>query len=158
MPPRGRSSRRHPLGAKNNTRHTTTCSRKFEMKNTTPTISESSINLRADGWFHIENEGVHPNRKARVVPVLDDEACRRSVNRFNTEADRPGFPGTLIDHEGRGGQSSEVGISSGRKPIADFAPAFLSAVPDTVWLHKPATSCRGRNTPRARCGLLHVPS
>jgi hypothetical protein len=73
------------------------------MKNTTPSISESSFTLRADGWFHLENEGVHPNEKAGLVQVFDDEACRRIVNRFNTEADSQEFPGMLIDLEGGGG-------------------------------------------------------
>ncbi|HUD47536.1 MAG TPA: phage protease [Candidatus Baltobacteraceae bacterium] len=69
------------------------------MKNTTSTISETSFTLPADGWFHIENKGVHPNEKAGVVQVLDDEACRSIVNRFSAEADQAGFPGMLIDHE-----------------------------------------------------------
>jgi hypothetical protein len=64
------------------------------------TISnEPPFTLPADGWFHIENKGIHPNEKAGVVQVIDDEACQSIVNRFNGEADKPGFPGMLIDHE-----------------------------------------------------------
>jgi hypothetical protein len=51
------------------------------MKNTAPTISESSFTLRADGWFDIENEGVHPNEEAGVVLVLDDEGCRCIIDK-----------------------------------------------------------------------------
>ena len=97
------ATRQEQPEAKDKTRHITTCSRKFDMKNTAPAISESSFNLRADGWLHLENEGVHQDEMAGVVPVLDDEAWRRIVNRINTEADQPGFPGMLMDDEGRGG-------------------------------------------------------
>jgi len=65
----------------------------------TSTDSEPAFTLPADGWFHIENKGLHPNENAGVVQVVDDEACRSIVHHFNAEADRPGFPGMLIDHE-----------------------------------------------------------
>src|SRR5580658_6644744 len=53
----------------------------------------------ADGWYQIEARGEHPNRRAGVVQVLDETACQSIVNRFNAEAERPGFAGMLIDHE-----------------------------------------------------------
>jgi len=56
----------------------------------------------ADGWYHIEPRGEHPNREAGVVQVIDGEACEEIANRFNADADA----GTLthghemlIDHE-----------------------------------------------------------
>ena len=56
----------------------------------------------ADGWYHIEPKGEHPNRTAGVVQVIDAPACEAIVNRFNADADA----GTLthghemlIDHE-----------------------------------------------------------
>jgi phage I-like protein len=53
----------------------------------------------ADGWYNIEAAGEHPNARAGVVQVIDDTACKSIVNTFNREADKPGFPGMLIDHE-----------------------------------------------------------
>lgn len=52
-----------------------------------------------DCWYHIEARGEHPNRRAGIVQIIDDTACRSIVNRFNEEAARPGFAGMLIDHE-----------------------------------------------------------
>ena len=58
-----------------------------------------------DGWYHIEPMGEHPNREFGVVQVVDADAVRGIVNRFNTEADDwklahgEEFPGMLIDHE-----------------------------------------------------------
>ena len=56
----------------------------------------------ADGWYHIEPAGEHPNREAGVVQVIDGEARESIVNRFNAGANA----GTLshgnemlIDHE-----------------------------------------------------------
>jgi len=56
----------------------------------------------ADGWYQIEPLGEHPNAPANVVQVIDVEAARSIVNRFNTSADA----GTLshgaemlVDHE-----------------------------------------------------------
>ena len=40
----------------------------------------------ADGWYHIEPKGNHPNSEAGVVQVIDDEACTSIVNRFNQAA------------------------------------------------------------------------
>jgi hypothetical protein len=53
----------------------------------------------ADGWYMIEPRGEHVNRPAGVVQVIDAEAAESIVNRFNSEADAPGFAGMLIDHE-----------------------------------------------------------
>ncbi len=52
-----------------------------------------------DGWYHLEAKGEHPNKRAGVIQIIDDAACESIVNRFNAEAERPGFPGMLIDHE-----------------------------------------------------------
>src|SRR5882724_4314663 len=55
-----------------------------------------------DGWYQIEPKGEHPNRAAGVVQVIDDEAARSIVNRFNEDAAagklRHGNE-LLIDHE-----------------------------------------------------------
>ena len=53
----------------------------------------------ADGWYHIEAQGEHPNRRAGIIQVIDAAACASIVNRFNAEAAAPGFAGMLIDHE-----------------------------------------------------------
>jgi phage I-like protein len=53
----------------------------------------------ADGWYQIEARGEHPNRRAGIVQIIDEEACQSIVNRFNTEAAQAGFAGMLIDHE-----------------------------------------------------------
>jgi phage I-like protein len=53
----------------------------------------------ADGWYQIEARGDHPNQRAGVVQIIDDQACDAIVNRFNSEAAQPGFAGMLIDHE-----------------------------------------------------------
>ena len=45
----------------------------------------------ADGWYNIEAKGLHPNRNAKLVQVIDDEACASIVNRFNQEAAQPGW-------------------------------------------------------------------
>ena len=47
----------------------------------------------------LEAKGEHPNTRAGVVQVIDDPASDSIVNRFNAEADEPGFAGMLIDHE-----------------------------------------------------------
>ena len=47
----------------------------------------------------IEAKGLHPSRSAGVVQVIDDKACLSIVNRFNAEADKPGYAGLLVDHE-----------------------------------------------------------
>ena len=56
----------------------------------------------ADGWYQIEPKGEHPNRAAGVIQVIDDEATRSIVERFNQDAAtgklRHGNE-MLIDHE-----------------------------------------------------------
>ena len=56
----------------------------------------------ADGWYQIEPKGEHPNRAAGVIQVIDDEAARSIVERFNQDAAtgklRHGNE-MLIDHE-----------------------------------------------------------
>src|SRR6185312_16209200 len=56
----------------------------------------------ADGWYQIEPKGEHPNQAAGVIQVIDEEAMRSIVDRFNADA----AAGTLrhgnellIDHE-----------------------------------------------------------
>ena len=56
----------------------------------------------ADGWYHIEPRGAHPNREAGIVQVIDGEACEAIANRFNADADAGTLPHgheMLIDHE-----------------------------------------------------------
>jgi phage I-like protein len=53
----------------------------------------------ADGWYQIEAKGEHPNRRAGVIQVIDEAACRAIVKQFNAEAAEPDFAGMLIDHE-----------------------------------------------------------
>ena len=56
----------------------------------------------ADGWYQIEPLGEHPNRAAGVIQVIDEEAARSIVGRFNQDAAagklRHGSE-MLIDHE-----------------------------------------------------------
>jgi len=56
----------------------------------------------ADGWYHIEPQGEHLNRKAELVQVIDKAACESIVNRFNAAADAGKLSHgheMLIDHE-----------------------------------------------------------
>ena len=53
----------------------------------------------ADGWYHIEAAGEHPNHRAGIVQVIDAQACAAIVSSFNSRASAPGYPGMLIDHE-----------------------------------------------------------
>lgn len=55
-----------------------------------------------DGWYQIEPKGEHPNRRAKLVQVIDDNACQQIVNRFNADADAGSLSHgheMLIDHE-----------------------------------------------------------
>jgi hypothetical protein len=53
----------------------------------------------ADGWYHIEPKGEHLNREAGVY--AGDRRCSdpKHCEPVQPEADKPGFPGMLIDHE-----------------------------------------------------------
>ncbi len=66
------------------------------------TILNREFKHPADGWYQIEPKGVHPNQEAGVTQIIDDEATRTIVNRFNTDAAanklRHGSE-MLIDHE-----------------------------------------------------------
>lgn len=50
--------------------------------------------LPADGWYHIEVSGEHPNRAAGVTQVIDDAAVESIVRNFD-----PGESGMLIDQD-----------------------------------------------------------
>ncbi len=66
------------------------------------TILNRSYLHPADGWYHLEPKGEHPNPSARVVQVIDDDACREIVQRFNQDADAGRLSHgreMLIDHE-----------------------------------------------------------
>jgi phage I-like protein len=55
-----------------------------------------------DGWYHIEPKGDHVNARAGLVQVIDDEAVKSIVNRFNVAADEGSLSHgneMLIDHE-----------------------------------------------------------
>ena len=66
------------------------------------TILNREFQHPADGWYQIEPKGSHPNRAAGVVQVIDEEAAKSIVNRFNADATagklRQGSE-LLIDHE-----------------------------------------------------------
>jgi phage I-like protein len=47
----------------------------------------------------IEPKGLHPNKRAGVVQVIDEEAAVSIVNRFKEASSAPDFAGMLIDHE-----------------------------------------------------------
>lgn len=56
----------------------------------------------ADGWYHIEPRGEHPNRAAGVVQVIDGKACEAIANRFNADAEAGALTHgheMLVDHE-----------------------------------------------------------
>lgn len=66
------------------------------------TILNRQFRHPADGWYHIEPRGQHPNTTAGVVQLIDEEAVREIVATFNRDAEN----GTLshggemlIDHE-----------------------------------------------------------
>lgn len=56
----------------------------------------------ADGWYCIEPKGEHLNKASNVVQVIDNEAARSIVNRFNADATAGRLSHgseMLIDHE-----------------------------------------------------------
>jgi len=56
----------------------------------------------ADGWYHIEPKGNHPNQAGKIIQVIDDAACQSVVNRFNQDANAGRLSHgheMLIDHE-----------------------------------------------------------
>jgi phage I-like protein len=53
----------------------------------------------SDGWYMIEPLGETPNPDHKLVQVIDAAAAGSITNRFNSEADKPGFAGMLVDHE-----------------------------------------------------------
>jgi len=69
------------------------------------TILNREFQHPADGWYQIEVPGEHPNQSAGLVQVIDGQAVKSIVNRFNQEADdyaaRTGrtFPGLAVDIE-----------------------------------------------------------
>jgi phage I-like protein len=66
------------------------------------TILNRAFQHPADGWYHIEPRGEHPNHQAGVVQVIDEEAVKAIVNRFNADADAGQLSHgaeMLIDHE-----------------------------------------------------------
>ncbi len=62
-------------------------------------ILNRNFELPADGWFHIAPIGEFPHRKAGLVQVLDEEACRSIVTDFTNRSRKPDFPGVLIDYD-----------------------------------------------------------
>ena len=64
-----------------------------------PLILNRDFAHPADGWYMIEPLGEHPNRPAKLVQVIDAAAATAIVNRFNQDAEAPGFAGMLVDHE-----------------------------------------------------------
>ena len=62
-------------------------------------ILNRSFQHPSDGWYQIEALGEHPNAAAGVIQVIDADASRSIVSRFNAEAAQPGFAGLLVDHE-----------------------------------------------------------
>jgi phage I-like protein len=68
---------------------------------TTPILNRE-FQHPADGWYHIEPSGEHPNSAAGIVQVIDAEACEKIVNRFNADAKAGALQHgheMLIDHE-----------------------------------------------------------
>src|SRR5438128_1820956 len=56
----------------------------------------------ADGWYHLEPLGEHPNTAAGVVQVIDMKAIDSIVRGFNADADAGRLPHgaeMLVDHE-----------------------------------------------------------
>ena len=56
----------------------------------------------ADGWYHIEPKGEHPNTAGQVVQIIDDAACHSIVHLFNADAATGRLTHgreMLIDHE-----------------------------------------------------------
>ncbi len=66
------------------------------------TILNRDFQHPADGWYHIEPRGEHPNATAGVVQLIDDEAVGEIVEAFNRDADQGELSHgseMLIDHE-----------------------------------------------------------
>ncbi len=66
------------------------------------TILNREFQHPADGWYHIEPRGEHPNTEAGVVQIIDDAAVDTIVLAFNRDADAGALSHgreMLIDHE-----------------------------------------------------------
>ncbi len=65
-----------------------------------PAAADFGFSHPLDAWYEIEHPGEHPNTRAGVVQVIDNQAVNSIVANFNREADAtPNFPGMLIDIE-----------------------------------------------------------
>lgn len=67
-----------------------------------PKILNRDFKHPVDGWYQIEPKGEHPNRPAKVIQVIDEEAITQIVNRFNADAAAGELAHgheMLIDHE-----------------------------------------------------------
>jgi hypothetical protein len=51
------------------------------------TILNRDFQHPADGWYMIEPQGDHPNRRSNVTQVIDDQAMNDIVKRFNEDAE-----------------------------------------------------------------------
>jgi phage I-like protein len=55
--------------------------------------------LPADGWYQISAKGEFPHKPTGLLQVIDDDACRRMLDRFHGESATPNFPGLLVDFD-----------------------------------------------------------
>ncbi|PWU18917.1 MAG: hypothetical protein C5B50_07825 [Verrucomicrobia bacterium] len=66
------------------------------------TILNRDFQHPPDGWYMIEPKGEHPNRRAGITLVIDEQAIRQIVNRFNEDAAAGKLRHAhelLVDHE-----------------------------------------------------------
>ena len=55
--------------------------------------------LPEDGWYQLSSLGDFGHTPTGLTQVVDEEACRAIVERFNADAARPNFAGLLVDFD-----------------------------------------------------------
>lgn len=61
--------------------------------------NDPEFQLPKDGWYHIVPKGEFIHKPTGLMQVIDDQACKNIINRFNAEKTKPHFPGILVDYD-----------------------------------------------------------
>ncbi len=61
--------------------------------------ADGQFALPSDGWYQLAPKGEYHHPESGLTQVLDDEAMRSIVNRFQAEAAEPHFAGLRVDYE-----------------------------------------------------------
>jgi phage I-like protein len=64
-----------------------------------PLLLNRDFKLPADGWHHVVPLGEFMHPQTKTVQVLDNRAAEEIVRVFRADAQRPNFPGVLVDFD-----------------------------------------------------------